>query len=138
MQIFQLQISIIVFIFVEFCYNIVILAFILLGYFLSFFRKGITVRELAVYYCLKCGRYGYYQSSKNATCPICNEPMKLLDMTYQDFMNLDCEERDHLFSHLILESCPTYVQQLMAPHQAANHRETIARMRRLLKKSQIL
>ena len=86
------------------------------------------MRELAVYYCLKCGRYGYYQSSKNATCPICNEPMKLLDMTYQDFMNLDCEERDHLFSHLILESCPTYVQQLMAPHHAANHRETIARM----------
>lgn len=86
------------------------------------------MRELAVYYCLKCGRYGYYQSSKNAACPICSEPMKLLDMNYQDFMNLDCEERDHLFSHLILESCPSYVQQLMAPHQSSNHRETIARM----------
>lgn len=62
------------------------------------------MRELAVYYCIKCGRYGYYQSSKNAACPICNEPMKLLDMRYQEFMNLDCEERDHLLSRLILEA----------------------------------
>lgn len=86
------------------------------------------MRELAVYYCLKCGRYGYYQTPKNAVCPICNESMKPLDMSYQEFMNLDCDERDQLFSRLILESCPSYVQKLMAPHQAANHRETIARM----------
>lgn len=84
------------------------------------------MRELCVYYCPSCGHYGYYQLPKNATCPKCDAMMNLLDMKYQDFMDLDCKERDGLISRLILEASPSYVQRIVAPHEASNYRETIA------------
>ena len=54
------------------------------------------MRELAVHYCPKCGFYAFYQLSRNAVCPRCDEKMMSLDMRYQDFMDLDCAQRDEL------------------------------------------
>ncbi|MDO4330953.1 MAG: hypothetical protein Q4C66_16680 [Lachnospiraceae bacterium] len=84
------------------------------------------MRELSVYYCIKCGYYAYYQLPKNAVCPKCNQKMKLLDISYQAFMDLDCEERDALLSQEILRNCPSIVTRITAPHKTANQRETIA------------
>ncbi len=84
------------------------------------------MRELSVYYCIKCGYYAYYQLPKNAVCPKCNQKMKLLDLSYQDFMDLNCEERDTLLSQEILRNCPSVVTRITKPHKAFNHRETIA------------
>lgn len=86
------------------------------------------MRELSVYYCMKCGYYAYYQLPKNAICPKCNQKMKLLDISYQAFMDLDCEERDALLSQEILRNCPSIVTRITNPHKAANQRETIARL----------
>lgn len=86
------------------------------------------MRELSVYCCSKCGYYGYYQLQRNAVCPKCNVSMVPLSISYQDFMDLSCEERDELLStHIIAASSP-YVRRLMAPHRANNNREIIARM----------
>lgn len=84
------------------------------------------MRELSVYYCIKCGYYAYYQLPKNAVCPRCDEKMKLLNLPYQNFMDLNCEERDELLSREILQNCPSIVTRITAPHKAANQRETIA------------
>lgn len=54
--------------------------------------------------------------------------MKLLDMPYQTFMDLDLEERDLLLSREILRNCPSVVTRISAPHKAFNQRETIARL----------
>lgn len=84
------------------------------------------MRELSVYYCAKCGFYAYYQLPKNAVCPKCNIKMKPLDMPYQEFMDLDYEERDLLLSQEILRNCPSVVTRITAAHKAANQREMIA------------
>ena len=84
------------------------------------------MRELSIYYCVKCGYYAYYQLAKNAVCPKCDQKMHLLDMPYQTFMDLDLEERDVLLSHEILRNCPSVVTRITAPHKAFNQRETIA------------
>ncbi|MCI8948716.1 MAG: hypothetical protein HFG49_01575 [Lachnospiraceae bacterium] len=84
------------------------------------------MRELSVYYCVKCGYYAYYQLSKNAVCPKCDEKMKLLNIPYQKFMDFNCEERDELLSREILRNCPSVVSRITAAHKAANQRETIA------------
>ncbi len=86
------------------------------------------MRELSVYYCPKCGYYGYYQLPKNAVCPKCNVDMVHLSMSYQEFMNLTCEERDDLLSRQIIASSSPYIQRLMAPHKANNSRELVAVM----------
>lgn len=56
------------------------------------------MRELTVYYCPKCGQYGYYQLPQNAVCPSCHETMIPLPMTYQSFMNLEFDIRDRLIA----------------------------------------
>lgn len=88
------------------------------------------MRELAVYYCRTCGHYGYYQLSRNAVCQKCQSDMSPLNMRYQDFMNLDPEERDDLLSEIILSSAPSIVERVMAPHKKFNSRETIAALSR--------
>ena len=86
------------------------------------------MRELSVYYCPKCGYYGYYQLQRNAVCPKCREDMVTLSISYQDFMDLSCEARDELLStHIVAASSP-YVQRLLAPHRVNNNREIIALM----------
>ena len=56
------------------------------------------MRELTVYCCPDCGRYGFYQISRNAVCPICSRPMTALPVSYQIFMELDLEERSQLIA----------------------------------------
>ena len=86
------------------------------------------MRELSVYYCPKCGHYGYYQIQRNAVCSKCKINMTILAMAYQDFMDLSCEERDSLLAKLIVASSSPYIQRLLAPHKINNNREIIARM----------
>jgi hypothetical protein len=76
----------------------------------------------------ECGYYGYYQLPKNAVCPKCSVDMVPLSISFQDFMDLSCEERDDLLSKQIISASSPYVKRLMAPHKAYNNREFIARM----------
>lgn len=59
------------------------------------------MRELTVYYCSKCGHYGFYQFSKNAVCPVCHNIMNSLPMSYQSFMNMEYGMRDQLIANQI-------------------------------------
>lgn len=86
------------------------------------------MRELAVYFCRKCGRYAYFQLPKNAVCPACNTSMTLLNIAYQDFMDLGHEERDRLISKEIIRSSPTFVQRITSPDKIYNHRELIGHL----------
>lgn len=58
------------------------------------------MKELSVYVCPRCGRYGYYQLTRNAVCPCCNIKMLLCDIRYPDFVRLDAGARDDM---LVLE-----------------------------------
>lgn len=86
------------------------------------------MRELSVYYCTRCGYYGYYQLERNAVCPKCKVNMISLSINYQAFMDLSCEERDELLSSHIIASSSPYVKRLLTPHKVNNNREIIARM----------
>ena len=85
------------------------------------------MRELAVHYCPKCGFYAFYQLSRNAVCPRCDEKMMSLDMRYQDFMDLDCAQRDELLARKLIEHSPL-VARLVKPHRENNKREIIANL----------
>lgn len=86
------------------------------------------MRELSVYYCRACGHYAYFQIPKNAICPKCHLTMSLLDMRYQDFMDLDYKERDHLITAKIIESAPTLVHRICAEEKLYNQRELIGKL----------
>ena len=60
------------------------------------------MRDLSVTTCSQCGFYAYYQLPKNAICHRCDIAMTLIEMRYQDFMNLDYEQRDKLISDQII------------------------------------
>lgn len=83
------------------------------------------MRRLSVYYCKKCGHYGYFQLQKNAICPTCSCNMQLLDITYQEFMDFDLEERDEFLAQQMIKTGPTYIQSLLAREKAFNSRKTI-------------
>lgn len=84
------------------------------------------MRELSVYYCHRCGRYGYYQLTRNAFCPVCNLNMNLLDMRYPDFMRLDLEERQLLLLQKILALDPESPGRILSLMQADCDKETAA------------
>lgn len=86
------------------------------------------MRELSVYFCSKCGYYGYYQLQRNAVCPRCNIDMVSLSVTYRDFTDLSCQARDELLSTYVIASSAPYVRKLLEPHKNNNNREIIARM----------
>lgn len=86
------------------------------------------MRELAVYFCRKCGRYAYFQLPKNAICPTCDTPMIQLHMPYQNFMDLDYDERDRLISKEIIKNSPTFVQRITSPDKMFNQREIIGQL----------
>lgn len=86
------------------------------------------MRELAVYFCRKCGRYAYFQLPKNAICPACSICMSQLDIPYQNFMDLGYEERDRLISSEIVKSSPTFVQRITSPNRIFNQRELIGQL----------
>lgn len=84
------------------------------------------MRELSVYFCPKCGRYGYYQLVKNTTCPNCNVKMIWLDMRYQDFMDLGLEERDSLIIQKVMERHTSITGRILDADRSHNYRALIA------------
>ncbi len=86
------------------------------------------MRELSVYFCPKCGRYAYYQLVKHAVCPHCDVKMTRLDMRYQDFMNLDYEERDFLIIRRLLNQHESVTGRLIAADRDHNYRAAIGKL----------
>ncbi len=86
------------------------------------------MRELSVYYCRICGHYAYFQLPKNAVCHRCNSPMTLMNMPYQNFMDLGYEERDRLISQQIIESSSSLVERICAPDKIYNKRQIIGQL----------
>ena len=88
------------------------------------------MRELAVFYCPKCGHYAYYQTSRHPLCPKCsgNVSMRMLRMYYTEFMKMTCEERDNYLADEMLKQNPSILQRISASHKRFNSRETIAQL----------
>lgn len=84
------------------------------------------MRELAVYYCPKCGRYGYYQITRNAVCGQCDIKMLMLDMPYTNFIHLDPQERDTLLSTEILNQSTSISCRILASDRLHNEHRTVA------------
>lgn len=66
------------------------------------------MRVLTVYYCSKCGFYGYYQLPQNAVCPHCRVGMTELRMNYKNFMRLEFDSRDKLIADQIAGEVKPY------------------------------
>lgn len=88
------------------------------------------MRELAVFYCPKCGYYAYYQTSRHPQRPRCFYPdeMHMVRMHYREFMDMGCKERDDYLALEILKGNPSYIKRITAPHKRFNSREIIAEM----------
>ena len=89
------------------------------------------MRELSVYYCSKCGRYGYYHISKNAVCQDCRIPMTILPISYQDFMNLDLAARDQMIADQLTENLVPHssiLQKILAISESSSTRIETARL----------
>lgn len=84
------------------------------------------MKDLSVYYCPKCGRYGYYQLVRNTVCPSCDIKMVQLSMDYQQFTNLELEERDALIISKLLSRHESVTGHPIAADQSHNYRGTIA------------
>lgn len=87
-----------------------------------------ALRELSVYYCRKCGHYAYFQLPKNAVCPKCACAMTHLKIPYQEFMDLNYEERDQLISREIITSSPSFVKRIAEPGKVFNQRELLGKL----------
>lgn len=90
------------------------------------------MRELTVYYCSRCGRYGFYQVSKNAICPVCKAPMTVFPMAYQSFMDMDYNMRDQLISDQIAGNVipqTSVVQRITEQGKKSNNRSAIAKLK---------
>lgn len=91
------------------------------------------MRELSVYYCPKCGRYGYYQLVRNAVCPNCDVKMTLLDIRYQDFMHLNLNQRDDLIINEIITHDTSVSNRMITAARSADNRHLIASLTTRLK-----
>lgn len=86
------------------------------------------MRELAVYYCPQCGRYGYYQLVRNAVCANCDIKMSLLDMPYTQFIHLDREQRDELLTGMILRYNQSITTRIIQADRSHNTRQVVAKL----------
>lgn len=86
------------------------------------------MRELAVYYCPQCGRYGYYQLVRNAVCANCDIKMSLLDMPYIQFIHLDREQRDELLTGMILRYNQSITARIIQADRTHNTRHVVAKL----------
>lgn len=84
------------------------------------------MRELAVYYCTKCGRYGYYQLVRNAVCANCDVKMTLLDMPYIQFIHLNRQQRDELLTKSILTNSQSITDRIIHADRLHNNRAVVA------------
>ena len=73
------------------------------------------MRELAVFYCPKCGYYAYYQTSRHPQCPRCCHPdvMHMVRMYYKEFMDMGCRERDDYLAQEIMKDNPSFLNGSM-------------------------
>lgn len=83
------------------------------------------MRELNVYYCSKCGHYGFYQTSQKAICAACENMMNLLPMCYKSFMNMEYSMRDKIIANQLagdlIPSC-SVVQRITALENGCDDR----------------
>lgn len=86
------------------------------------------MREIAVYYCTRCGYYAYYQSSVNAQCPKCIVPMNILRIKYRDFIELGYQERDELLSSEIIKHHPSILERISVEQKQYSQREIVAHL----------
>ncbi len=86
------------------------------------------MRELSAYFCPRCGHYAYFQLPKNAVCYGCRVSMRRIDMPYQRFMDMDCEERDRYISCRIIETSPSLAQRICAPDKLYDQRRLIGQL----------
>lgn len=86
------------------------------------------MRELTVFYCPKCGRYGYYQFVRNAVCGQCCRNMLPLSMPCSEFVKLDCAERDQRIVEEILKSGPSVIGRILAADRSHNGRHMAAEL----------
>lgn len=91
------------------------------------------MRELSVYYCPKCGRYGYYQLVRNAVCPNCDVKMTWMDMRYQEFMHLSLQERDELIIQEIVHFDKSVSNRMITAARTTDNRQLIASMNARIK-----
>lgn len=100
------------------------------------------MRELSVYYCPKCGRYGYYQLVRNAVCHVCDLKMSVLDIRYSEFMRLNLQERQQLLVDRLICKDPDMPGRILSFLQASSEQEAAAalnpRLRELEKENQEL
>lgn len=52
--------------------------------------------ELFVYYCPRCGHFGYFKMQQTLCCPLCESSMRLLNISCEEFMKLSCDNRSKL------------------------------------------
>ncbi len=83
------------------------------------------MRELSVYYCSNCGYYAFHQPSDVQVCQKCSHPMTLLNMHYQDFMNLNYAQRDLAVIQQMLQASPTLSAKIAAPQRLYYKRELV-------------
>lgn len=100
------------------------------------------MRELSVYYCPQCGRYGYYQLVRNAVCHVCDRKMSVLDIRYPEFMRLNLQERQQLLVDRLIHEDPDMPGRILSLLQASGEQEAAAalnpRLRELEKENQEL
>ena len=92
------------------------------------------MRELAAFYCPRCGYYAYYQTSRHPQCPRCQVPevMSMVKMHYTEFMHMSCRERDDYLAQAILAANPSLMERLTAPHRRYDSRRIIAEMNTII------
>lgn len=81
--------------------------------------------ELSVYYCSNCGYYAFQQPPDVPVCQKCSNPMTLLNMHYQDFMNLSYAQRDLAIIQDMLQASPTLTANITAPQRLYYKRELV-------------
>lgn len=86
------------------------------------------MRELSAYFCPRCGHYAYFQLPKNAVCCGCHVSMKRINMPYQNFMDMNREERDRYISCRIIEASPSLAERISAPDKLYNQRRLIGQL----------
>lgn len=92
------------------------------------------MRELSVYYCPKCGRYGYYQLIRNTVCHNCDVKMIRLNISYQNFMDLGLAERDALIIRKLLTPHKSITERLIHADRSNNYRAAIAALSHQIQK----
>ena len=92
---------------------------------INYILGGTEMRELSVYFCVKCGHYAYFQLPKNAVCHQCKKPMTQLSMNHHDFTSLDYEARDRVIAAKMIEASPTLCGRITAPEKLYQQRKLV-------------